>query len=399
MTTHVKSKVNTLDYILDKFNLKYDDRTSMPIEIPDFGREQLARLFNDLGYKVGAEIGVHRGGYSEILCKNNPGLKLYGIDPYKAYDQYNDQKQVDEYHEEARTKLAPYDYHFVEKFSSDAAADLADNSLDFVYIDGNHDYDNVTADITLWSEKVRPGGIISGHDYIRFRSEQHGVVAAVTAYAQAHNIFPRFVLGLNAKIPGMIRDNYRSWMWVKTGNTDESMLGKWDDWYKDVKEMGSFKYGNTVTYELAADFLADMAEVEDWGCGTSGFKRFYKGKYTGIDGSANPFVDKVVDLRDYHSSVDGIMMRHVLEHNYKWDKVLPNAVDSFNKKFCLILFTPFMDTTREIAHNKKHGVDVPDIAFSRKDIERFFEGLKWRLQDNIRTRTGYRVEHVYYVEK
>jgi len=92
-------------------------------------------------------------------------------------------------------------------------------------------------------------------------------------------------------------------------------------------------------------------------------------------------------------------MRHVLEHNYDWESVLAGAVSSFRKKFCLILFTPFMATTREIAHNKKHGVDVPDIAFEKADIERFFKGLKWRLQDNIKTRTGYRVEHVYYVEK
>ena len=175
------------------------------------------------------------------------------------------------------------------------------------------------------------------------------------------------------------------------------MLGKWDKWYKGVKTM---KFGgDTTTYKLAADFLADMAEVEDWGCGTGGFKRFYKGKYTGIDGSATPFVDKIDDLRTYRSNVDGIMMRHVLEHNYDWKDILAGAVSSFRKKYCLVLFTPFDEVTHEIAYNKKHGVDVPDISFSKKDIERFFEGLKWRLQDNLKTRTGYGVEHVYYIEK
>jgi hypothetical protein len=181
--------------------------------------------------------------------------------------------------------------------------------------------------------------------------------------------------------------------------TNESMLGKWDGWYKNVKQQGSFRYGNTVTYQLAADFLGDMAEVEDWGCGTGGFERLYSGKYTGLDGSANPFVDKVVDLRTHRSNVDGIMMRHVLEHNYDWETVLAGAASSFKKKFCLVLFTPFKDTTQEIAHEKKHGVDVPVIAFSRPDIEKFFAGLKWRLQDNIKSGTHYGVEHVYYVEK
>ncbi len=179
---------------------------------------------------------------------------------------------------------------------------------------------------------------------------------------------------------------------------DKGMLGKWDEWYKDIKTMGSFRYGNTVTYKLAADFLADIMEVEDWGCGTGGFKRFYNGKYVGIDGSTNPFVDKVVDLCKYRSKVDGIVMRHVLEHNYNWKDVLCGAVSSFQKKFCLILFTPFRDITQEIAHNKKHGVDVPDIAFARKDIEEQFMGFRWRME-SLETRTGYGIEHIYYIEK
>lgn len=174
-------------------------------------------------------------------------------------------------------------------------------------------------------------------------------------------------------------------------------MGKWNKWYKDVKTMGSAN--GQETYKMAADFLADMSEVEDWGSGTGGFKRFYKGKYIGIDGSVTPFVDKIVDLRTYKSEVDGIIMRHVLEHNYDWEKVLAGAVSSFKKKFCLVIFTPFVKETHEIAHNKKHGVDVPDIAFSKKDIERFFKGLKWKLQKNLKTKTGYRVEHVYYVKR
>jgi len=179
----------------------------------------------------------------------------------------------------------------------------------------------------------------------------------------------------------------------------KSMLGKWDKWYKNLKGRTSFRYGNTVTYQRGADFLSDMEEVEDWGCGAGNFKKLYKGKYTGLDGSHNPYVDKVVDLCDYQSSVDGIMMRHVLEHNDNWRLVLRNAVASFNKKFCLVLFTPFVEHTHQITHNEKHGVDVPDISFFHGDIEDYFHGLKWRLEKNIPTKTGYNLEHVYYVEK
>ena len=176
------------------------------------------------------------------------------------------------------------------------------------------------------------------------------------------------------------------------------MLGKWDWWYRNVKQMTSFRYGNTITYELGEDFLKNL-DVEDWGSGTGAFKRIHKGGYLGIDGSITPFVDKLVDLRNYTSSVDGIMMRHVLEHNYEWEKVLDRAISSFKRRFCLVIFTPFSTHTKVIAQNKKHGVDVPDISFSKKDIEKHFKDLKWKLTENIKTKTGYGVEHIYFVEK
>ena len=181
----------------------------------------------------------------------------------------------------------------------------------------------------------------------------------------------------------------------------ESNISKWDGWYENVNSeiMSAFRYADTITYRMAAAFMVDVKEVEDWGCGTGGFKRFYRGKYTGIDGSRTPFADKIVDLCNYESNVDGIVIRHVLEHNYQWEKILEAAVRSFTKKLCVILFTPFSDTTKEIAHNRQHGVDVPDLSFCREDIESKFSALCWELFDNISTPSGYGTEHIYFVWK
>lgn len=175
------------------------------------------------------------------------------------------------------------------------------------------------------------------------------------------------------------------------------MIGRWDKWYKDVNKMGSFRYGNTASYQLAEDFLQGL-DVEDWGCGAGGFRRLHKGGYVGIDGTKNPFVDKVVDLRHYRSRVDGINMRHVIEHNYDWRMVLENALASFNKRFCLTLFTPFQDETKEIVHNAKDGVDVPDMGFKQSDIEDYLKPFKWRME-TIKSHVHYRREHIYYIEK
>jgi hypothetical protein len=49
--------------------------------------------------------------------------------------------------------------------TSEEAAHAFPGTLDLAYIDGNHSYASVKQDLQLWSSKIRPGGIISGHDY------------------------------------------------------------------------------------------------------------------------------------------------------------------------------------------------------------------------------------------
>lgn len=175
-------------------------------------------------------------------------------------------------------------------------------------------------------------------------------------------------------------------------------LGKWDRWYRNqVAQRSTIVYGNATTYYMAAAFLTGCRAIEDWGCGTGGFERFCPGDYVGVDGSRTPHASKVVELTTYRSDVDGILIRHVLEHNYNWPKILAGAVGSFRKRLCVVLFTPFSDTTREIAHNRSMGIDVPDLAIAQGDLEAHFEGLRWKLFRGIETRSQYGVEHVYCV--
>jgi len=215
--------MDTLEYILDKYNIDwwkdYNSPVKLPIEIPNTGREQMANLFNELGFKIGAEIGVRGGDYSKILCEAIPGVKMYGIDPYEPHEGYKDiqrRSTFDSYMEAAYKKLEPFDYEFMRMYSVDAASKFADESLDFVYIDGDHAYESVVNDISLWSKKVRKGGIISGDDYFKHKGPSHiHVYEAVNGYTAAWQIKPWFVLGSKAIVEGEIRDHGRSWMWVK----------------------------------------------------------------------------------------------------------------------------------------------------------------------------------------
>lgn len=141
-------------------------------------------------------------------------------------------------------------------------------------------------------------------------------------------------------------------------------LGKWERWYAMVTDPEP--YGNSPTYAMGAEWL-DGLEIEDWGCGKGWMRNFVdEALYTGIDGSASPFADAVVDLVHYDSNVEGIFMRHVLEHDWRWFYILGNALRSFTKRMFLVLFTPTSDVTHEIAWNEDPG--VPDISFSIADI-------------------------------
>jgi predicted O-methyltransferase YrrM len=57
----------------------------------------------------------------------------------------------------------------------DAVKTYADESLDFVFIDGSHDYESVCKDIDAWLPKVKPFGILAGHDYRHYEGVRRAV--------------------------------------------------------------------------------------------------------------------------------------------------------------------------------------------------------------------------------
>ena len=177
-----------------------------------------------------------------------------------------------------------------------------------------------------------------------------------------------------------------------------SNLGKWNAFY--LKQIGPVRFGDDdVTYRKAGAFLADLATVEDWGCGAGWFRQYLPPsvQYRGVDGSRSPYADAIVDLATYASDVDGILLRHVLEHNDDWRSVLANAVRSFRKKLVIVLFTPFSEATRILVRYEE--MDIPDLSFCKSDLIPFLQGFRWHLEEGIRTKTQYGVEHIFFIEK
>ena len=163
-------------------------------------RTELPVLLNERQlFGCGVEIGVKEGEFSATLLTYWRGRHLISIDPWleDAPDAYVDianvpQSQHEHFYSSARARLEPFgDRSTIWRMTANEAAPrIPCHSLDFVYIDARHDFDSVLEDLDAWYDKVRPGGIIAGHDYLdgNLPAGDFGVKSAVDAYFLAKSL-------------------------------------------------------------------------------------------------------------------------------------------------------------------------------------------------------------------
>jgi len=192
-----------------------------PAIIPDCHRDDLINFCVGKGYKVGAEIGVYKGAFTEKFCKES--IYMYAIDPWIAFSgqgrSQKRQERQDFLYEHTMRTLSPYkNCTIIRKTSMDALKLFRKKSLDFVYIDGDHFFTSVAQDICGWEQKVKPGGMVVGHDYFNTGPVARNIVChagvVVDAYTKAFGINNWYIFG---KMEQLITrdDKYHSWMWIK----------------------------------------------------------------------------------------------------------------------------------------------------------------------------------------
>lgn len=144
--------------------------------------DERARMLSALLERgVCAEIGTWKGDFAAVILEHRRPQRLYLVDPWehRAEGDYAEasyggrmeggQQALDAMHESVASRfaaeIASGQVEIVRRRSTDAAATLADESLDWVYIDGDHSYDGVKRDLDAYFGKVKPGGLLAGDDY------------------------------------------------------------------------------------------------------------------------------------------------------------------------------------------------------------------------------------------
>lgn len=119
---------------------------------------------------VGAEVGVDSATTTEYILRMCPLVSIYAIDPWTAYSdvlsENISQEHQDKHYQQSVDKLTPYGdrVSIVRMTSMDAVKLFDDCSLDFLFIDGSHNYENVLEDLIHWYPKLKLTGLLSGHD-------------------------------------------------------------------------------------------------------------------------------------------------------------------------------------------------------------------------------------------
>lgn len=132
--------------------------------------EELLPLISKIKSPKGIEIGIGEGTTSHFLLSNKPDLTLYTIDPLSEYIDWNGNvlySDGDVAYHKINSLLSPFQDRWIHyRETSDKALErFEDNKFDFVFIDGLHEYEQVLLDCKNYWNKIKSGGIFSGHDF------------------------------------------------------------------------------------------------------------------------------------------------------------------------------------------------------------------------------------------
>jgi hypothetical protein len=169
----------------------------------------IAHLLKPRKHEVGCEVGVHTGDTTITLLEKLPDIRIYhAVDPWESYETYDGSKYRKPGNKKFKTWSSALEYFIkrtkkykkkirVHRMTSvEAVKSFDDESLDWVFIDANHEYPYIKENLELWAPKVKVGGFVSGHDY---GNKWNGIKKAVDEFVPKNklHIGPRYVWWYN----------------------------------------------------------------------------------------------------------------------------------------------------------------------------------------------------------
>jgi hypothetical protein len=147
---------------------------------------QLSNYINSKGYKTGIEVGTAYGGCANHLLTHCNLERLICVDPYKYYPDMPglfDQDDYDRLKIQTAKRLSAFApdkngktrVSFLYEDSIEVFDKVGFCAVDFVFLDGLHTYERVKLEIEYYSQLIRPGGALIGHDYDTFKEVKKAV--------------------------------------------------------------------------------------------------------------------------------------------------------------------------------------------------------------------------------
>ena len=189
----------------------YADIAAMAAQDYSIGLEAhykpLAKIINGRGYTDGIEIGTAYGGNALHLLQNTELKALVCVDPYIYYPAmpgFTCQEEYDTLFEFAITRLKGYkNCQIVRSTSNEFLTgiiefeQLTGPSFDFVFLDGSHDYEDVKWECENYSQIIKLGGMLCGHDYNIFEGVNKAVDEFAAIVGKQVNTLPGNIWYLN----------------------------------------------------------------------------------------------------------------------------------------------------------------------------------------------------------
>jgi len=187
-----------------------------------YGREKLLDYIKNflIDIDIAVEVGTYKGDFGQqIIDKTSPNT-FYAVDPLRLFPgmisypgfEFDSQESLDALAEKVSNRFSNQGHILLRGTSKEQSTTFENESVDFVYIDGDHTYEGCKLDIDLWWPKIKQGGILAGHDFCNSVNSKtglkFGVIQAVTEFVEKNNL----------KLY-TTNESYASWLVVK-GNRE-----------------------------------------------------------------------------------------------------------------------------------------------------------------------------------